>query len=280
MLTALTLRPDVATDRAWSVAGSSCSATPGALYRAVLPSFDPCPAPARYYYLHIVKILVVEDEAVLREGLSDLLRGAGHTVTAVADGEAALVAGAEPSFELVLLDLMLPKLNGIEVWRRLRELRPGRPILILPARGSEGDKVAGLEAGADDYVTKPFGTRELLARVEAQGRRMRAASEEAFQLDCDECRIDLGRCEASRGEAEPVVLTAREAAILRWLWQHRTRAVSRGELLEQVWGYSASVKTRTVDMTIANLRQKIEREPTEPRIVVTVKGVGYAWGER
>src|SRR5262245_23583281 len=111
-----------------------------------------------------VKILIVEDEPVLREGLTDLLRGAGHTAPAVADGESALAASPEPTIDFVLLDLMLPKLGGLEVCRRLRELRPGLPILVLTARGSEDDKVAGLQAGADDYVTKPFGVRELLAR--------------------------------------------------------------------------------------------------------------------
>ena len=224
-----------------------------------------------------MKILVVEDEPVLREGLTELLGRAGYLVEAVADGEAALARGSDPSIELLLLDLMLPRMDGLEVCRRLRELRPDVPILMLTARGSEDDKVAGLRVGADDYVTKPFSTKELLARVEALARRRRNGNPPPQTLDADGCRIDLGRCEAQRGD-EPIALTAREAAILRWLFQHRERAVGRSELLEVVWGSPGDLQTRTVDMTIANLRQKIERDPASPRIVVTVKGIGYAWG--
>ena len=225
-----------------------------------------------------MKILVVEDEPVLREGLEDLLRGAGHLVLSAADGETALLQGHDPTVELILLDLMLPKLDGIQVCRRLRELRPELPILMLTARASEQEKIDGLQAGADDYVTKPFSVRELLARVDALGRRQRAAAAETPPLlSADDCRIDFGRCAAER-DGRTISLTARETAILRWLYQHRARAVSRAELLEYVWRSVGDLQTRTVDMTIANLRQKIERDPTEPRIVVTVKGIGYAWG--
>src|SRR5262245_21351363 len=172
---------------------------------------------------------------------------------------------------------MLPALDGVVVCRRLRELRPELPILILTARGSEDDKVSGLGAGADDYVTKPFGTRELLARVEALTRRVLAGREPALRIVGDGLEVDVGRCTARR-DGRSIGLTARETAILRWLYQHRSRAVSRKELLEQVWDQSAELQTRTVDMTIANLRRKIERDPARPAIVVTVKGVGYAWG--
>jgi len=224
-----------------------------------------------------VRILVVEDEAVLREGLVDLLRAAGHSVEAVADGESALERGSDPVVQLVLLDLMLPKLDGMDVCRRLREIRADLPILVLTALGDEDDKVTGLEAGADDYVTKPFGTRELLARVESLGRRARTSLDTSQRVAIDGLNIDLERCEAQRGESR-ISLTAREAGILRWLYQHRSRAVRRSELLEHVWGQVGDLQTRTVDMTIANLRQKIEQDPAQPRIVVTVKGLGYAWG--
>jgi DNA-binding response OmpR family regulator len=226
-----------------------------------------------------VRILIVEDEAVLRDGLVDLFRGAGYTVEAVADGETALRRGSDPAVQLLLLDLMLPKLDGVEVCRRVRELRPDVPILVLTALGSEDEKVRGLEAGADDYVTKPFSTRELLARVQSLARRTGNSTDPALRIAVDGLEIDLGRCEALR-DGEPISLTAREAGILRWLFQHRSRAVQRSELLEHVWGHAADLQTRTVDMTIANLRQKIERDPSRPRIVVTVKGLGYAWGER
>jgi len=226
-----------------------------------------------------MNILIVEDEPVLRDGLVDLLRGAGHVVSIAADGLTATQRGLDPDLDLVLLDIMLPRLGGIEVCRRLRLERPGLPILMLTAKGSEEDKVRGLSTGADDYVTKPFGARELLARVEALGRRVKAAPVEPEILEADGCRFDLGRCEAQRG-GRTVSLTPREVGILRWLYRHRARAVSRAELLEQVWGLRADTETRTVDVTIANLRHKIERNPSEPRIVVCVKGVGYAWGAR
>ena len=229
-----------------------------------------------------MRILIVEDERSLREALVDLLTKRAFTIEAVADGLLGAERGADPNVDLVLLDLTLPKLDGIEVCRRLRKLRPALPILILTARGSEEERVAGLDAGADDYLTKPFGTRELLARIEALRRRASIAPADAERVEIDGCLLDLGRCQAQRDGAA-VSLTAREAGILRWLHRHRTRAVSRAELLQTVWGSPSSateeLETRTVDMTIANLRQKIEREPSAPRIVVTVKGVGYAWGQ-
>jgi len=226
-----------------------------------------------------VKILVVEDEPSLREGLADLLRGQGFLVETAEDGETALERGADPSVDLLVLDLMLPRLHGVEVCRRLRELRPGLRVLMLTARASEDDKVDGFDAGADDYVTKPFSTRELLARIQALARRRRARDRPAQAIEADGCRVDLGLCRAFREGREPVALTAREAAILRRLYLRRGRAVTRAELLEAVWGARADLRTRTVDMTIANLRQKIERDPSRPAIVVTVTGVGYAWGE-
>jgi len=224
-----------------------------------------------------MRILIVEDERILREGLTDLLSAAGHDVVAREGGRSAVDCGTREAFDLVLLDLMLPDLDGIEVCRRLRRARPSLYILMLTARGSEDDRVAGLEAGADDYLTKPFAVRELLARVKALGRRATATPAEPEILEADGCVIDLGRLEVDRG-SETVTLTPREAGILRWIHRHRARAVSRSELLERIWGTSADLQTRTVDMTIANLRQKIERDPTDPRIVLTVKGAGYAWG--
>jgi DNA-binding response OmpR family regulator len=226
-----------------------------------------------------VRILIVEDEPALREGLTDLLAAADHDVVAEELGKTAVERGTREAFDLVLLDLMLPDLDGVEVCRRLRKARPFLPILMLTARGSEDDKVAGFAAGADDYLTKPFAVRELLARVDAFARRASAAPAEPEILEADECVLDLGRLEAKRGD-EVVNLTPREAGIVRWLHRQRNRAVSRSELLERVWGSSGDLETRTVDMTIANLRQKIERDPSQPRIVVTVTGAGYAWGDQ
>jgi DNA-binding response OmpR family regulator len=224
-----------------------------------------------------VHILVVEDEAGLREGLVDLLTGDGHVVEAVGDGTAGAARGTVDGFDLVILDLMLPGLDGIEVCRRLRAARPGMPILMLTARGSEDDKVRGLGEGADDYVTKPFGARELLARVRALGRRAPASPADGDRLEIDGVVLDLARLVAIRGEAR-TPLTPREAGMLRWLHRHAGRVVSRGEILEQVWGQRGDLQTRAVDMAIAVLRKKIERDPARPHIVVSVKGAGYAWG--
>jgi DNA-binding response OmpR family regulator len=224
-----------------------------------------------------MNILLVEDDPTLRTGLVDLLENAGHTVDAVEDGMTAVDRGVGGGHELVLLDLTLPGLDGIEVCRRLRSAKPDMLILVLTARGREDDKVSGLKAGADDYVTKPFGARELIARVDALARRRRQDAPAAERIEIDDCIIDLGRCTATRN-GNTVSLTAREVRILRLLYSNRVRAMSRGELLEKAWGASSNLQTRTVDMTIANLRQKIERDASDPRIVTTVKGVGYAWG--
>ena len=223
-----------------------------------------------------MRILVVEDEASLREGLVDLLKDAGHTVSAVGDGEAAVRAGLDQKFDLVLLDLMLPRLDGFEVCRRLRERQPSLGVLMLTARGDESDKVRGLRAGADDYVTKPFGTDELLARINSLSRRM-ALDAGPERIEADGCEIDLGLCKARR-DGEELDLTAREANLIRFLHRHRERAVTRAELLENVWQAPGNLQTRTVDMCVANLRQKIEADPAQPHIVITIKGVGYAWG--
>jgi DNA-binding response OmpR family regulator len=224
-----------------------------------------------------VRILVVEDELGLREGLCDLLAGDGHEVSAAADGEQGARRGVSEPFDLVVLDLMLPRLDGIEVCRRLRAARPELTILMLTARGGEEDVVRGLGEGADDYMTKPFGARELLARVRALGRRSPVRAPETIEVDG--LVVDLGLLSARRDDSE-MALTAREAGILRLLYRHRGRSVTRAELLEQVWGARGDLRTRAVDMAIAVLRKKIERDPSSPRVVVSVKGLGYAWGEK
>ena len=223
-----------------------------------------------------MRILVVEDNPTLREGLCDLLEGAGHTVESVPDGVAGARRGVDPAVDLVVLDLMLPGRDGFSVCEELRRQRSNLPILILTARGSEDDKVRGLGLGADDYLTKPFGARELLARIDALIRRSRALGSDEPPIEIDGCVIDLARYQACREGAE-IPLTRKEAMILGVLYRHRTRVVRRDELLEQVWQSRGDLHTRTVDMTIANLRQKIERDPARPVIIRTVRGVGYAW---
>jgi DNA-binding response OmpR family regulator len=196
-------------------------------------------------------------------------------VTAVGDGVAGVETGLGELFDLVVLDLMLPRLDGIEVCRRLRSARPGLPILMLTARGSEDDKVRGLGEGADDYVTKPFSARELLARVRALGRRA-PATESLDEVQVDGAKIDLARMVVVRGE-QRTMLTPREVGIVRWLFRHQDRIVTRAELLEQVFGQRGDLQTRAVDMAIAVLRKKLERDPAKPELIVSVKGAGYAW---
>jgi DNA-binding response OmpR family regulator len=222
-----------------------------------------------------VKILVVEDEASLRDGIVDLLGGDGHQVVAVGDGIAGVEAGLRDPYDLLVLDLMLPRLDGMEVCRRLRAARPGMPILMLTARGSEDDKVRGLIEGADDYVTKPFSARELLARVRVLGRRA-TVGESLDEVQIDGVTIDLARMVVVRGERR-VALTPREVGIVRWLYRHKDRVVSRAELLEQVFGQRGDLQTRAVDMAIAVLRKKLEADPARPTVIVSVKGAGYAW---
>jgi DNA-binding response OmpR family regulator len=222
-----------------------------------------------------VRVLVVEDEPSLRDGIVDLLTGDNHDVVAVGDGVAGVEAGLRDPFDLVVLDLMLPRLDGMEVCRRLRAARPGMPILMLTARGSEDDKVRGLMEGADDYVTKPFSARELLARVRALGRRA-PGGESLDEVQVDGVVIDLARMIVHRGDAH-VALTPREVGIVRWLYRHQDRVVSRAELLEQVFGQRGDLQTRAVDMAIAVLRKKLEDDPAKPRLIVSVKGAGYAW---
>jgi len=218
---------------------------------------------------------VVEDEPSLREGISDLLRGDGHTVTAVGDGVAGVQTGLAETFDLVVLDLMLPRLDGTEVCRRLRAARPGLPILMLTAMGSEDDKVRGLSQGADDYVTKPFSARELLARLRALGRRA-PATESLDEVVVDGATIDLARMVVVRGDQRST-LTPREVGIVRWLYKHQDRVVTRAELLEHVFGQRGDLQTRAVDMAIAVLRKKLELDPARPQLITSVKGAGYAW---
>jgi len=225
--------------------------------------------------MHDVLVLVVEDEPSLRDGIVDLLHGDGHDVVAVGDGMAGVETGLREPFELVVLDLMLPRLDGMEVCRRLRAARPGMPILMLTARGSEDDKVRGLMEGADDYVTKPFSARELLARVRVLGRRA-PAGESLDEVQVDGTVIDLARMVVVRGD-ERVALTPREVGIVRWLHRHQDRVVSRAELLEHVFGQRGDLQTRAVDMAIAVLRKKLERDPAKPQLIISVKGAGYAW---
>ncbi len=231
------------------------------------------------------KILIVEDELVLRETLTYNLIKQGYEIIAAADGSQAVEMARQTPPDLILLDIMLPKLDGFEVCRLLRqELRA--PIIMLTARGDEVDKIVGLEVGADDYLTKPFSMRELLARIKAQLRRMRMSREEyapetpmaPHQMRFDDLTLDLDRHEAYlRGE--PVALKPKEYELLVYLAQHRGKTLSRDQLLEEVWGWDFSGGSRTVDVHVRWLREKLEVDPANPVRLVTVRGSGYRFEE-
>ena len=221
------------------------------------------------------RVLVVEDEASLRDGIVDLLTGDGHQVAAAADGVAGLEAGLRDAFDVVVLDLMLPRLDGMEVCRRLRAARPGTPILLLTARGSEDDKVRGLMEGADDYVTKPFSVAELIARINAIFRRQARLSshhDETFTIGT--WQINARKHTMSRGRTSKR-LTFYELEVLKLLRERADATVSRDELLEKVWGIQASPTSRIVDNFIVKLRRKLEEDQKSPRHILTVYGMGY-----
>ena len=220
------------------------------------------------------KILVVDDEPTLVATLRYNLEREGYEVITASDGESGLSAARESRPDLLLLDLMLPVLDGLEVCRILRR-EMTVPILMLTAKAEEVDKVVGLELGADDYVTKPFSMRELLARVRALLRRAETApAAEAEVLATGDLQVDLRRREASR-HGRALALKPKEYELLVFFVRNRGRAFTRDEILNQIWGYDFVGDTRTVDVHIRWLRQKIEEEPAKPARLITIRGVGY-----
>lgn len=219
-------------------------------------------------------ILIVEDEPDMATGLRDNLEFEGYDVRIARDGEEALESASQVVPDLILLDLMLPKRNGLDVCRELRRRGLNVPIIMLTARGHEADKVVGLEIGADDYVTKPFSVRELIARVHVQLRRTASENAPIENFHFGEVELDFRRQHAERA-GQMLHLTAREFDILRYFVRRRGETVSRDELLDRVWGLRAYPLSRTVDNHIAKLRQKIERLPAEPEYLITVHGLGY-----
>ncbi len=221
------------------------------------------------------RILLVEDEPGLVMTLTDRLATEGYAVETARDGETGLAQAASVPFDLIILDVMLPRKNGFDVCRDLRQRGVHSPIIMLTARGQVVDRVVGLKLGADDYVTKPFEMVELLARIEALLRRAPARtgqSLEAYQFDS--VRVDFRRAEVER-DHQPVELSALEFKLLRYLVEHRGATLSRDELLNEVWGYDAMPSTRTVDVHVAWLRQKLEPNPRRPQFILTVHGLGY-----
>jgi two-component system, OmpR family, alkaline phosphatase synthesis response regulator PhoP len=221
------------------------------------------------------RILLVEDEPGLVLTLTDRLSSEGYTVEAATDGEAGLVRAAGEGFDLIILDVMLPRLNGFDLCRDLRQRGVLTPVIMLTARGQVFDKVVGLKLGADDYVTKPFEMAELLARIESLLRRVPAVPaplSEGYQFG--PVRIDFRRAEVT-SEGQTVELSAREFGLLRYFIEHRGSTISRDELLNEVWGYNSVPSTRTVDVHVAWLRQKLEPNPRHPQFILTVHGLGY-----
>jgi two-component system alkaline phosphatase synthesis response regulator PhoP len=220
------------------------------------------------------RILLVEDEASLVLTLSDRLVAEGYQVEARGDGESALALAAEQPFDLAILDVMLPGIDGFAVCRELRHRGLSMPILMLTARSQVVDKVIGLKLGADDYLAKPFEMIELLARIEALLRRVASGSPAVDVYAFGDVRVDFGRAEVRRG-GEPVPFSSMELRLLRCFIDHRGRVLSRDQLLDEVWGHEASPFSRTVDVHVAALRQKIEPNPAHPKFIITVHRLGY-----
>lgn len=220
----------------------------------------------------MARILVVEDEPTLALGLEDDLKLEGYEVEVVCDGDTASRRAREQSFDLIILDVMLPHKDGFEVCRELRRAGLRMPVILLTAKAQESDKVLGLELGADDYVTKPFSPRELRARVRAALRR--AAGEVAEVYRFGDAEVDFTRCELRRA-GKAVEMTPIEFKLLAAFIRHRGQTLSRDKLLDQVWGRETFVTDRVVDTHITNLRKKIERTPSQPRFLVNVRGIGY-----
>ena len=224
----------------------------------------------------MARILIVEDDPKMRAGLRDNLEFEGYDVEVVSDGKAGLEKALQPGFDLLLLDVMLPQMSGFDLLKALREHGVQIPVIMLTAKGEEIDKVLGLELGADDYVTKPFGLRELLARVKAVLRRHEQTNEAETvgHAKIGALEVDFAAYSATK-VGKPVAMTPKEVEILKYFWQHRNETVSRDKLLTDVWGYDDSVSTRTVDNFILKLRQKIEKDPANPRHIITIHGIGY-----
>ena len=219
-------------------------------------------------------VLIVEDDSAILRGLKDILRFERYDVLTATDGETGYRVALEKKLDLLILDLMLPNMSGLEVCRKLRAGGFRTPILMLTARGEEADRVLGLDLGADDYVTKPFSVRELLARVRALIRRMQSPEPQPNELRFDDVVVDFRRFEALKHGAS-IEMTRKEFGVLRLLAAKAGEVVTRNDLLNGVWGYESYPTTRTVDTHIASLRAKLEEDPSAPRRLITVHGVGY-----
>jgi len=220
------------------------------------------------------KILIVEDEESILMALEDNLKLEGYEVSSAKDGELGLSMAEEQGYDLIILDIMLPKMDGFEICKQLRQERITTPILMLTAKGQEIDKILGLELGADDYVTKPYSPRELLARVKALLRRAKQTEQEIGMYIFGDVEIDFIKYEA-RKKGKPIYLTALEFDLLHFLIKFKGQVKSRDSILDEVWGAEVYVHPRTVDKHIADLRKKIEDDPPNPKYIIGMRGVGY-----
>ena len=220
------------------------------------------------------RVLIVEDDESMAVALRDGFMFEGYDVRVAKDGAAGLRLATEGSHDLIILDVMLPQVSGLDICKRVRSNGSNVPIIMLTARGQEIDKVLGLKIGADDYVTKPFSFLELMARVEALLRRSSSFAEHLENYTFGDVEVDFRSSEATKKD-EPIALSPREFKLLRFLIEHRGEVVPRERLLDAVWGYDDVPFTRTVDMHIAKLRKKIEDTPADPTFIVTVHRMGY-----
>ncbi len=220
-------------------------------------------------------ILVVEDELDMAYGLQDNFEFDGHSVELAHDGNAGLDKAQNENFDLIILDLMLPEKSGFDVCKELRADGMSTPIIMLTARGQEVDKVRGLEIGADDYITKPFSVRELLARVKAVLRRTSGNTKTGSHAEIGDIVVDFDHYIATLPDQSKVELTHKEVELLRYFLQNPDKVISRDELLDKVWGYENYPSTRTVDNYIVRLRKLLETDPSKPTHILTIHGIGY-----
>jgi DNA-binding response OmpR family regulator len=221
-------------------------------------------------------VLTVEDDPAIRRGIVDALKFAGYGALEAGRGDTGRDMAVASSYDLLLLDLVLPAVDGLDILRAVRKVKPTQPVIILTARGEEHDRVAGLRLGADDYVVKPFSVKELLARVEAVLRRSPERPQEVSQLEMPGATADLARFEIRFADGGRAELSDKEVELLRYLASNAGRAISRDELLERVWQISPrGLSTRTIDMHITRLREKLRDDSESPKVILTVRGKGY-----
>jgi len=226
-------------------------------------------------------VLVIEDDDAIRAGVVDALTFAGYTALEAATGDDGLARVRDADCDVVLLDLILPGADGLDILRVIRRERPTLPVIVLTARGAEDDRVAGLRLGADDYVVKPFSVKELLARIQAVLRRSPERPDDLARVPVPGGEADLARREVRFDDGGRADLSEREADLLRYLAANRGRAIARDEILTRVWRLDPrGLATRTIDMHVARLREKLRDDPTEPTVILTVRGTGYMFADR